>query len=190
MDDRGDIMSTPQATGLTVADLEAMPEDMVIRNLIDGELFVTPAPTTRHQRVVVEFIRALADYSDAHGGVVLTAPCAVRLSDRDVPEPDVLYVTASHVDRIGEHYVDGPPDVVVEVSSPSTRRFDLVRKRRLYERFEVPEYWFVDLDADRVESYVLRDGRYPAPTLAECGAQLRSVTLDGFTVAVADLVVP
>lgn len=61
-------MSTPQATGVTVADLEAMPEDMVIRHLIDGELFVTPAPTTRHQRVVIQVIAALLDHSKAHGG--------------------------------------------------------------------------------------------------------------------------
>ena len=182
-------MSTPQATGLTVADLEAMPEDMVIRNLVDGELFVSPAPTIRHQRVVIEIIRKLGNHVDTHGGVVLTAPCAVRPSDRDVPEPDVLYVAAGHLDRLGERYIEGPPDLVVEVSSPSTLRLDLVYKRRLYERFAVPEYWFVDLDADRVEVYVLRDGHYQTPLLAERDERLRSVVLDGFEVVVGDLLV-
>jgi Uma2 family endonuclease len=182
-------MSTPAAVGLTVADLEAMPEDTVIRNLIDGELFVTPAPTTRHQLVVVEIIWALREYADTHGGKGLTAPCGVYLSDRDVPEPDVLFLNQEHLDRIGEQYVEGPPDVVVEVSSPSTRRFDLIRKRHLYERFGVPEYWFVDLAADRFELYVLRDGRYPKPVVVERGETLRSVTLPEFTAAVDDVLV-
>jgi Uma2 family endonuclease len=189
MDDRSDDMSTPRATGLTIADLDAMPEDMVIRNLIDGELFVTPAPTTRHQRVVIKIIRRLGDYADAHGGEVLAAPCAVHLSDRDVPEPDVLYLLHDHLHRIGERYVEGPPDLVVEVSSPSTRRFDLLRKRRLYERFGVPEYWFVDLEAERVEAYRLGDHRYGAPTLYERDDVARASALEGFSTAVAALVV-
>lgn len=180
-------MSTPEATGLTVADLEAMPDDMVIRNLIDGELFVTPAPTTRHQRVVVQIIRRLGDHADAHGGEVLTAPCGVHLSDRDVPEPDVIYLLHDHLDRIGEQYIEGPPDLVVEVSSPSTRRLDLFRKRRLYERFAVPEYWFVDLDADRVEAYRLADQRYGAPTVYEHDDVAEAAVLEGFSVAVAAL---
>lgn len=182
-------MSTPQAIGLTVADLEAMPQDMVIRSLIDGELFVTPAPTTRHQRVVVRIISALLDHLRAAGGEVLTAPCGVYLSDRDMPEPDVLYLLPHNLDRIGEQYIEGAPDLVVEVSSPSTRRLDLVRKRRLYERFEVPEYWFVDLDADRIELYALRDGRYGAPVIVERGQTLRSVALAGLETTVDDLIV-
>lgn len=182
-------MSTPEATGLTVADLEAMPEDMVIRNLIDGELFVTPAPTTRHQRVVGRVYRRLAAYGDVHGGDALLAPTAVRLSDRDVPEPDVLFVTAEHLGRVGERYVEGPPDVVVEVSSPSTRRLDLVRKRRLYERSGVAEYWFVDLDADRVEVYLLGGGRYGVPAIIEREGMLVSSVLNGLEVAVKEMLV-
>lgn len=183
-------MSTPAAVGLTVADLEAIPEDMVIRNLIDGELFVTPAPTTRHQRVVISIIIALHDHTAVHGGEVLTAPCGVYLSDRNVPEPDALFLLHEHLDRIGEQYIEGPPDLVVEVSSPSTRRLDLVRKRELYERFRVPEYWFVDLDEDQVQVYVLQDGRYPKPLVAKRGETVQSVVLPEFAAAVDDLLVP
>lgn len=133
-------MATPAAVGLTVADIEALPEDMVIRHLIDGELFEVTPPTIRHQKVVTELLWRFRSYAEHHGGMVLTAPTGVRLSDRDMPEPDVLYVAAEHLDRVGERYVEGPPDLVVEVSSPSTRRLDLVRKRRQYERFGVPEF--------------------------------------------------
>ncbi|MBW3606245.1 MAG: Uma2 family endonuclease [Actinobacteria bacterium] len=181
-------MATPEATGLTVADLEAMPEDMVIRHLIDGELFVVPPPTIRHQRVVTEIAWRLRSYEEEHGGTALTAPTGVRLSDRDMPEPDVLFVKGEHRDRLGERYVEGPPDLVVEVSSPSTRRLDLVRKRRQYERFGIPEYWFVDLDADRVEVYVLEGASYTGPVVAERGHTVRSTVLTGFFAGVDELV--
>lgn len=182
-------MSTPEATGLTIADLEALPDDTVIRNLIDGDLFVTPAPSIRHQRVVTEIAWRLRTFVGECDGVVLVAPAAVRLSDRDMPEPDVLVVMAPHLDRIGERYVEGAPDLVVEVSSPSTRRLDLIRKRRLYERFAVPEYWFVDLDADRVEAYRLADHRYGAPTVYEHDDVAEASVLEGFSTAVAAFLV-
>lgn len=180
-------MATPVATGITVADLDEMPEDMVIRHLIDGELFEVTPPTIRHQQVVVRLIAAFAAWAETTGAQVLAAPTGVRLSQRDVPEPDVLIVTAEHVGRLGERYVEGPPDLVVEVSSPSTRRLDLVRKRRQYERFGIPEYWFVDLDADRVEVYTLDRDRYLPPTM--CGADdvVRATAVDGLSVAVRDV---
>ncbi|MEX2552885.1 MAG: Uma2 family endonuclease [Actinomycetota bacterium] len=70
-------------------------------------------------------------------------------------EPDVLFVRADHVDRVENRYVRGAPDLVVEISSPSTRRLELVRKRDLYARFGVPEYWYVDLEAELLEVYAL-----------------------------------
>jgi Uma2 family endonuclease len=185
VDEGSEGMAVPVATGLTVADLEAMPEDMVIRHLIDGELFEVTPPTIRHQLVIGRLHVALFCYAERRGGVVLVAPTGVRLSDRDLPEPDVVFVAAEHADRVGERYVEGPPDLVVEVSSPSTRRLDLVRKRRQYERFGIREFWFVDLDADRVEVYRLGDGRYGQPELVGAGGTVTASAVDGLTVAVA-----
>jgi Uma2 family endonuclease len=78
------------------------------------------------------------------------------------------------------------PDLVVEISSPSTRRLELVRRRELYERFGVPEYWFVDLEAERVEVYVLVEGSYPAPRLIYSGEVAQSTQLPGFQMPVAE----
>ncbi len=180
-------MATPSATGLTIADLEAAPEDTVIRHLIDGDLYVVTPPTIRHQRVVARMFAALLRHADAHGGEVLTAPTGVRLSDRDMPEPDVLYVRAENLDRLGERYVEGAPDLVVEVSSRSTRRLDIVLKRRQYERFGVEEYWFVDLDADHVAVYRLGGGRYGPPIVHEPGELIVAAVIDGLEVRVEDL---
>ncbi len=76
------------------------------------------------------------------------------------------------------------PDLVVEVSSPSTRRIDVGRKKELYERYRVPEYWFVDLDADRMEVYRLQEGRYGSPALVARGDILSSPLLPGLEASV------
>jgi Uma2 family endonuclease len=100
-----------------------------------------------------------------------------------VPEPDVVYVGPDKVDGSERRYLKAV-DLVVEVSSQSTRRFDLVRKRALYERFGVPEYWFVDLDADRVAIY-RHDGKsYGDPSVVFRGDVLESPHLPGLAVAV------
>src|SRR5438552_1020305 len=146
-----------QTTGLTYADLRRMfPEvDNVRRELIDGELIVATSPSVRHQRVVRRLTVLLDRYAESHGGEVFSGPLDVFLSDTTVVEPDVLFVRAQSAGKLEKKFVRSAPDLVVEVSSPSTRRLDLVRKRELYERFGIPEYWYVDLDAERVEAYRL-----------------------------------
>ena len=106
------------------------------------------------------------------------------LADDNVAEPDLLFVRADHLDRVELAYVNGPPDLVVEISSPSTRRIDIVRKRELYARFEIPEYWFVDLDAERVEIYRLDTGTFGPPELVYPPATLSTPQLPGLRVSV------
>ena len=183
-------MATQPHTGLTYQDLQAFPEDNFRRELIDGELIVTAAPATRHQRVVVKLVVRLGMYCEAHGGEVLTAPYDVYFSDTNVVEPDVLFVRPENLGRFEKRFIRSAPDVVVEVSSPTTRKLDLIRKRELYARFEVPEYWFVDLDADRVEVYRLAEGGYGAPTLLGRGDALRTPLAPGFELALDDLLGP
>jgi Uma2 family endonuclease len=181
-------MATPVAAGLTVADIEQLPEDGVVRHLIGGELFEMTPSTIRHQQVVMRVIASLLRWAEGSSAQILTAP-GVLLSERDMPEPDVLVVAAEHLDRLGERYVEGPPDLVVEVSSPSTRRLDLVRKRGQYERFGIPEFWFVDLDADRVEVYTLVESRYGSPTIMGPDGTVRASAVDGLAVAVSEIVI-
>ncbi|HEX9236506.1 MAG TPA: Uma2 family endonuclease [Actinomycetota bacterium] len=183
-------MATQPQTGLTYQDLESSPEDNLRRELIDGELIVTAAPATRHQRVVLELGAALLAHVKEHGGDVFVAPTDVFFSDTNVVEPDVLYVRPEHVSKVEQKFVRSAPDLVVEVSSPNSRRLELVRKRELYERFGVPEYWYVDLDADRVEIYRLHDERYGSPALRVRGDRLDSPMIPGFGVEVDDLLGP
>jgi Uma2 family endonuclease len=177
----------PKTTGLTYEDLRAYPDDNLRRELIDGELVVTPSPSYRHQRVVVRLTVELFQYEKDHGGRVVPAPLDVYFSDASVVEPDVLFVREESLAKIEPQFIRSAPDLVVEVSSPSTRRLELTRKRDLYERFAVPEYWFIDLEAERVEVYRLVGGRYENPTLLRRHEALTSPILPGFALSVDEL---
>jgi Uma2 family endonuclease len=177
----------PKTSGLTYEDLRSFPDDNLRREIIDGELFVTPSPIPRHQRVVGELFAALLAYAKAHGGDVYPAPLDVFLSDTNVVEPDVLFIRPEHVDTTDRERITSIPDLVIEVSSPTTRRTDLTRKKDLYERFAVPEYWFVDLDAERVEAYRLREERYGQPEIVRVDETLTSSALPGFAFDLSEI---
>ena len=183
-------MAIQPQTGLTYEDLQAFPEDNLRREIIDGELIVTAAPATRHQRVVTKLVLRLGTYCEEHGGEVLPAPYDVYFSEANVVEPDVVYVREENRVRLEKKFLRAAPDLVVEVSSPTTRRLELVRKRELYERFGVSEYWFVDLDADRVEVYRLDQNRYGRPLLFTRGETIETSQAPGLTLAVDDLLGP
>jgi len=177
----------PKTTGLTYENLQDFPDDNLRREIIDGELVVTSASVPRHQWVVAELVTQLVLYCHAHGGRAAPAPLDVYLAANNVVEPDVVHFRPETLVRVEEKYVRGPPDLVVEVSSPSTRRLELVRKRELYERFGVPEYWFVDLDADRIEVYRLESGRYGPPVLFGRRNSLQTPQAPGLTLTVDSL---
>jgi Uma2 family endonuclease len=180
-------VSTPVATGLTYDDLLAFPDDHLRREIIDGELFVTAAPNLRHQHAVVVLSARFLAYVEERRGEVFPAPTDVFFAEDTVVEPDVVVVRADHLDRLEERFVRSAPDLVVEVSSPTTRRLDLIRKRALYEREAVPEYWFVDLEDDRIDVHRLREGRYGEPDSHARGETVTSEVLPGFAVTVDEV---
>lgn len=150
------------STRLTYADLVAMPEDGKRHELIDGEHFVTPSPTFRHQLVLGNLHLDLGSYVEANGlGKACFAPLDVILSDYDVVEPDLLFVTTERLARIGRAYIHAAPDLAVEVLSPSTRKIDATKKLRLYEKFGVAEYWMIDPEDEWVEVYRSVSAEHP-----------------------------
>ncbi|MGH2729092.1 MAG: Uma2 family endonuclease [Actinomycetota bacterium] len=177
-------MATQPQTTYTYDDLQDFPEDNLRRELIGGELIVTAAPATRHQQVSLRLAATLLRYAETRGGEALNAPFDVYFSATDVVEPDVLFVRAENLARLEDRFLRGAPDVVVEISSPSTRKLELKQKLDLYERYGVPEYWYVDLEADRIEIYRLAEGVYGRPELLGRGDTLRSVLLPGFVAEV------
>lgn len=177
----------PVASGLTYDDLAALPDDGMRHELIHGEHFVSPAPILRHQAVVLRLAATALAWADGNDGHAFVAPTDVVLATTTVLQPDVVVIGPEGAAAMADpRYIDVVPDLVVEVSSPSTRGYDLVRKRRAYEEFGVPEYWFVDLDAERLERYVVAGGTYATPEIIESG-EVRSTALAGLVVDLAEL---
>ncbi|HEX9695097.1 MAG TPA: Uma2 family endonuclease [Actinomycetota bacterium] len=164
----------------TYAELSAFPDDGLRRELLDGGLIVSPAPTLRHQRISWRLTLAFGKHIETRGGgEMFHAPADVILSDINVVEPDLFFVADSQRDILTDANVQGVPSLIIEiVSDPRT---DRVLKRDTYARFGVPEYWIVDPDADRIEVYRLTDDRYAKPHILEAGDQLTYPPLPGFS---------
>jgi Uma2 family endonuclease len=139
----------PARRAWTYRDLVALPEDQLRHELIDGEHFVTPSPNTGHQEISKHLFRALDAYVERHhAGEVMYAPFDVKLSLFTVLVPDLVYFTAGRFARVvNEKHATAAPDLVVEILSPGTRRRDTGRKRAVYDREGVREYWIVDPEA-------------------------------------------
>jgi len=140
----------------TYQDYLAIPEEPGRRyEIVDGELVVTPTPRFRHQEVAMNVSRLLANLAVAHDlGTVVQSPVTVHLHEEGVVQPDVVFVAT---DRLGivdpEGAIHGPPDLVVEVLSPSNRDYDRGPKRKQYMQSGVPELWLVDADERSVEAW-------------------------------------
>ncbi len=145
----------------TYEDFLLFPDDRRRHELIDGEHLVSPAPFTKHQRISGNLFVAFHNFLKKNKvGKVFGAPCDVVLSDTDIVEPDILFVSASRASIITEKNIQGAPDLIVEILSPSTRKTDEITKRKLYERYEVGEYWVVDPELETVKVYRRVSGRY------------------------------
>jgi Uma2 family endonuclease len=140
-------------------DLQHTPADGLRYELIDGELYVTPSPSPRHQWASKKLQRQLeAFFEDGGTGIVWNAPLDVILTHHDVVEPDLIVVLDPS--QISGRGIEGPPAIVVEVLSPSSIVTDRTTKARRYASLGVPHFWIVDVDQRELECYRLREGRY------------------------------
>ena len=160
-------------TRLTYRDLQQIPPDRNRYELIEGELFVAPAPNTEHQRKVLRLAMELANYAKQRDlGEVFIAPYDVVLDASTVLEPDIVFVSKARQSIVTPACIEGAPDLVVEVLSDSSRTIDRFVKRDRYAEFGVPEYWLLDPFEPRLEVLRLEGGKYrvlgafgPADTL-------------------------
>jgi Uma2 family endonuclease len=138
---------------LVYDDLARFPDDGLRRELLEGVLYVTPSPTTLHQRVSKRLQRQLEDFFEPRGlGEVFDAPTDVILSARDVLVPDLVVATPG---QIALRAIEGAPLLAIEILSPSSVDADRRRKPRRLAAFQAPHYWIVDLEARAIECYRL-----------------------------------
>ena len=138
---------------ITWQDVQQLPDDGKRREAIDGELYVTPAPSLRHQRISMRLTLLLHGLLVEPGhGELFFAPTGVEFpATEEGVQPDLLFVSNERRGILGDPWIQGPPDLVIEILSPTTARRDRGVKRKLYERQGVSEYWIVDPEAEAVE---------------------------------------
>ena len=174
---------------LTYEDLCRLPDNGKRHEIMDGELFVTPAPRRSHQKVVTNLSYYLTDYAKRIGhGEIFVAPFDVVFSRFDVVEPDVLYISESRLGILTEKNVQGAPDLVVEVLSESTAEVDRTTKLKLYARHGVEEYWIIDPDNCSAEVYRRTDAGLDLAQNLKRSDALTSPLLPGFSLPLQKLV--
>ena len=145
----------------TYQDYLDSPDDGKRYEILDGELVVNAAPSTAHQTVVFNLGLFLGNQVRQHRlGRMFIAPTEVKLADTALAQPDLQFVTRDRLDIIQPQGLVGPPDLVVEVRSPTTARHDLVTKRRMYARYSVPNYWLFEPLRGETEALVLEGAEY------------------------------
>lgn len=145
----------------TYEDYTQFPDDGKRYEIIEGELFMSPSPRTKHQRILVKLLTAISSFLEGENmGEVFAAPYDVILSSKNVIQPDIIFVADKNKSIITEKNITGSPDFVIEIISPSNRIMDLKKKKALYEEFKIPEYWIVDPDLETIDKFILHEEFY------------------------------
>jgi Uma2 family endonuclease len=166
---------------LTYADYAALPDDGRRYQLLDGELVMNPSPTRWHQAVSGELHSRLREHVVSRGlGEVFAAPLDVLLDERNVVQPDLLFVSNARREILRDANVAGAPDLCVEILSPGTERTDRLRKLDIYARAGVPHYWIVDPATGSIEEYVLHGDVFSVQSVTPRGELFRPAALPGF----------
>jgi len=178
------------ARKLTYEDYALIPEDGKRHEIIDGEHYVSPAPSVSHQKLAFRLTLRVGGFIETNRlGTFLFAPVDVLLSSHDIVQPDLFFISNERAAIAQEKNVQGAPDLVIEILSKSTLRLDKGPKLKAYERCGVREYWMFD----RFQRGVLpwkRSGRSlrPQPFLAAAaGDVLTSPLLPGFELPLAEI---
>lgn len=148
---------------LTYRDYVLLPDDGKRYEILDGDLYVTPSPSARHQEVSLNLVLALTQHVRTHGlGKIFAAPLDVILADDSIAQPDILFIADERLDIVRD-VVHGAPDLLIEILSPGTRERDRTLKRHLYARHGVRELWLVDPEERKVEVHRLDPASETSP---------------------------
>lgn len=156
--------------------------------LIGGELIMSPSPSLLHQMVLAELFNRLWNFVKAQNlGLVLCAPMDVYLSEAETYQPDIFFISAARNRIISDKKIEGAPDLIIEILSPSTAYYDLKHKMKQYEVAGVQEYWIVDPEEKNIEVYRPVANRFQIFSEAQKSGTAASGLLIGFEVSLADL---
>jgi Uma2 family endonuclease len=170
---------------VTYDDYLTLPADGKRYEIIEGELSMTPAPFTDHQRILGRLFRFIDEFARKNNaGEVFVAPTDVVLSMTDVVQPDILFVTKERSHIITIKNIIAAPDLVIEILSESTAVIDRTTKKSLYEKYGVKEYWIVDPENEDIECFSLKEATFTLMGSFKKNESFESVLLKGLTIEV------
>ncbi|WP_340691145.1 Uma2 family endonuclease [Hydrogenobacter thermophilus] len=171
----------------TTQDYEKLPEGSPYQ-LIEGELIMSPAPSPEHQRVSIRLSSKLFNLlSKSKKGEVLYAPVDVYLNEENAYQPDIVVVLKDGKAKLTERGVEGPPDMVIEILSPSTAYYDLTEKKEVYERVGVKEYWIVDPKRKAIEVYKNTEKGFELYSKVKGSGKVKSSVIPEFEVELKEI---
>lgn len=171
----------------TIEDYERLEEGAPYQ-LIGGELIMSPSPTPFHQRISRNLMRAIDEFVESTKlGWIFDAPLDVYFTDRDIYQPDLIFVRKERVHLIGRNKFNIVPDLVIEILSPSNAYYDLTRKKAIYCEHGVEEYWIVDPEEETIEIMVKDGSFYRTEFMIRKPALLESPMFPGFTMSSEDI---
>ncbi len=166
---------------LTYWEYTLLPNDGNRYEILEGELQMTPSPKTKHQVVSRNLLVEIFLFLKKNKiGKVFGAPYDVILSQDNVVEPDIIFISNDNLEIITEDNVQGSPDLLIEILSPSSQDNDRNKKKVIYETYGVKEYWIVDPDLEAVDVYFLKDGKFYLNQHLEKQGELLSSVLKEF----------
>ncbi|MDP8922646.1 MAG: Uma2 family endonuclease [Chloroflexota bacterium] len=178
-------MAVRRAVRFRAEDIWDTPDDGNRYEVIDGDLYMTPPPVVIHQRGGGRLYRLIGNYLDRNPiGEVFMAPIGVTLDDSNGLQPDIVYVSNERRDIIKERAIEGAPDLVVEVLSPSTESRDRGVKLRRYAASGIPHYWLLVPRTRSLEAYVLADAGYDLVGTYGPGSVFRPALFPGLDVPI------
>jgi Uma2 family endonuclease len=169
-------------------DIWDTPDDGNRYEVIDGELYVTPPPVVAHQYPSGQLYGSIWSYLQTHPtGLLFSAPIGVILGINGGVQPDLVYVANEHRAIITDQGIEGAPDLVVEILSPSTQSRDRGIKFRGYAAAGVTHYWIVDPRQRTLETYRLGDEGYGQPTIYRDDAVFQPDLFPGLAIQIGSL---
>lgn len=132
-----------------------------LAELIDGNIYMSPSPIKPHQRIVTLLSASMTLFVEENKlGEIYVSPFDVYLDDyANAVQPDIVFVRKENLNIIKDH-IHGVPDLLVEVLSPGNKNHDAIKKKGLYERFGVKEYWIIDPETKEALGFALKNNRY------------------------------
>ena len=156
--------------------------------LIEGELNMTPSPIPNHQRISRKIALLLENFiTTKNMGEIFYAPLDVYLDEENVFEPDILFISKERAHIIGEKNIQGAPELVIEILSENNAYQDLVKKKKIYARFGVKEYWIVDPLEKTVEIFTLKDKGFQLYRSFPESQTLESPLLAGLSIKLSEV---